>query len=205
MSGSARPAAPAGNDPAVEAAFDATPDDVVAEILDGELFTSPRPRPRHARVAMRLSQSLVAFDDRPSPPERPGGWVLLVEPELHLGRRPDRVVPDLAGWQDERFPGVDAEDAEEPAAISAPPDWVCEILSERTEGIDRGKKRRIYRREHVGHLWYVDPRDRTLEIWRLEGERWHELETFEGDVAVRAPPFDAIEIDLARLWRWRRR
>ena len=29
-----------------------------------------------------------------------------------------------------------------------------------------------------------------------------ELDTFEGDTKVRAEPFDAIELDLARLWRW---
>ena len=29
-----------------------------------------------------------------------------------------------------------------------------------------------------------------------------EVDTHEGDVTVRAEPFDAIEIDLARLWRW---
>jgi hypothetical protein len=29
----------------------------------------------------------------------PGGWVILDEPELHLGA--DIVVPDLAGWRRE--------------------------------------------------------------------------------------------------------
>ena len=55
----------------------------------------------------------------------------------------------------------------EPAAITTPPDWVCEILSEGTEAIDRGKKMRIYRREGVRDVWLLDPRSRTLEVYRL--------------------------------------
>ena len=54
----------------------------------------------------------------------------------------------------------------------------------------------------MSHLWLCDPRIRTLEVYRLESGRWSELDTFEGDVKVRAEPFDAIEIDLARIWRW---
>jgi Uma2 family endonuclease len=109
------------------------------------------------------------------------------------------IDPDLAGWRRARLP----EEPEE-AAISVPPDWVCEILSDRTEALDRGAKRRVYRREgeSVGHLWLCDPRIQTLEVYRLEGGRWTELDTYEGDAKVRAEPFEAIELDLARLWRW---
>jgi Uma2 family endonuclease len=177
----------------------------VAEILDGELHTLPRPRPRHARVATRLTQNLGGFDRDPVGPNAPGGWVLLYEPELHLGPRPDKLVPDLAGWRRERFPGdeLDAsDDAAIDAAIGVAPDWVCEVLSDRTEAIDRGKKRRIYRREGVEYLWYLDPRERVLEVWRLIERRWTEVDTFEGDGPVRAVPFDAVELDLGALWRW---
>jgi Uma2 family endonuclease len=189
----------APNDPAIEAAFLATSDDQVAEILDGELFTMPRPRPAHANAATVLGESL-------GPPFRrgrggPGGWVFLVEPELHLGPRPDKVVPDLAGWRRERLPDA-LLDADADGAITVAPDWVCEVLSDRTEHIDRGKKRRIYRREGVGHLWYLDPRDRTLEVHRLVEGRWLEVDTFEGEGIVRAEPFEAIELILGDLWRW---
>lgn len=76
------------------------------------------------------------------------------------------------------------------------------IVPDRTEALDRSAKRRIYRREGVSHLWLCDPRIQTLEVYRLEGGRWAELDTFEGNTKVRAEPFEAIELDLARLWRW---
>lgn len=182
--------------PSGVAGYRQAPSHLVAEVLDGELFTRPRPRPSHARGAGRLLRTLAPFDDDDG---SPGGWVILIEPELRLGPRPDILDPDLAGWRRERFP-EGAFDDEAPAFLSVAPDWVCEVLSESTESIDRGRKMRIYRREGVGHVWLLDPRSSTLEVWRLEDRKWREVDTWKGDLRVRAEPFEAVEIDLARLW-----
>ncbi|KYG08906.1 hypothetical protein BE21_20880 [Sorangium cellulosum] len=188
---------PARNAPEVEAAFEAVPPEQVAEILDGELFTFPRHGRPHTRSASRLTMKLgSAFDLGDG---GPGGWVLLNVPELHLGPRPDKVVPDLAGWKRERMPDA-LGDEDTPAHYDVAPDWVCEVISPRTERVDRGKKMRIYRREGVGHVWLLSPLLRTLEVYRLEGGRWVLLETYEEDAKVRAEPFDAVELDLAAIW-----
>lgn len=191
-----RPETGAPNSPEVEAAFDAASDTSVAEILDGELHVQPRPRPRHARAATRLARKLGPFDDDPG---EPGGWVLLIEPELHLGSNPDKLVPDIAGWKRERLPRSVFED-DAPAAIAIAPDWTCEVLSERTERLDRGTKMRIYRREGVRHVWLLSPMLQTLEVYRLNASTWTLVDTFEGEASVRAEPFDAIELALAPLW-----
>jgi Uma2 family endonuclease len=177
------------NPPEVEVAFQAAPPEMVAEIIDGELSLMPRPRPRHARAASRLVRCLGEFD------EEGGGWVILIEPELHLGSKPDKVVPDVAGWRRERMPEI--PDA---AAITIAPDWACEVLSDRTRRLDRGKKQRVYAREGVGHLWFVDPEAEFVEVLRLEGHRWLFVDTFEADAAVRAEPFEAAELPLGALW-----
>jgi Uma2 family endonuclease len=77
---------------------------------------------------------------------------------------------------------------------------IAEILSPRTEAIDRGRKMRIYRREGVGHVWLINPVLCTLEIYRLEAGRWMLLDTFEGNTSTRAEPFDAVELSLCVLW-----
>src|SRR5262245_37531025 len=82
------------------------PPQCVGEIIGGELYVSPRPRPRHARAAFRLGRALDPFD-QDSGEEGPGGWVLLFEPELHLGG--EALVPDLAGWRRERMPELPEE------------------------------------------------------------------------------------------------
>ena len=109
-------------------------------------------------------------------------------------------MPDLAGWRRERMPRVPAT-----AAIELPPDWVCEVISPRTQSIDRGDKMDVYAREGVRHAWLVDPLAKLLEVWRLEegkprGSQWLRIGTWTGDALVRAEPFDAIELELAALW-----
>lgn len=171
----------------------AAPDSVVAEVIAGTLYTSPRPAFPHAQAASVLGEEL-------GPPFKrgkggPGGWIILDEPELHLGPEPDIVVPDLAGWRRETLPEL--PDA---AFATTRPDWVAEVLSPSTSRLDRSEKTPLYAREDVGHLWLVDPSARTLEVMRLDGATYRLVATFAGDDPVRAEPFDAIELDLAALW-----
>lgn len=174
------------------------PEGMVVEVIDGELSLMPRPRPRHAHAATRLARRLGGFSDPVG--DDPGGWVILVEPELHLGPTPDIVVPDLAGWRRARFP-EGAFDEEAPGHLAVAPDWACEVLSQRTEASDRGKKMRVYRREGVGHLWFVAPAVQTVEVYQLERQRYVLLETYEGEERLRAAPFEEVEIPLAVLWQ----
>ena len=167
------------------------PDHLVAEILDGDLFATPRPALRHAHAASTLGSEIGG----PFGQGRggPGGWWILDEPELHL--RDDVIVPDLAGWRRERLPVVPDE-----AYLSLAPDWVCEVLSPSTESLDRLRKLRIYAREGVGHTWLLNPILHTLEIVRLENGRWMVSSTCGGQEVVNAAPFEAIALELARLW-----
>src|SRR5262245_10700635 len=81
------------------------PDHLVAEIVDGVWYTSPRPPPRHAAAYTGLAGALHAPFDRGR--GGPGGWRILNEPELHL--RSDILVPDIAGWRRERLPRLPKE------------------------------------------------------------------------------------------------
>src|ERR1700677_698463 len=78
------------------------PEHMVAEVIDGVLSLHPRPASPHAQASTTLGEEL-------GPPFKrgkggPGGWVILFEPELHLGTEPDILVPDLAGWRRETMP-----------------------------------------------------------------------------------------------------
>lgn len=170
----------------------ALPRNRIGEIVNGELYSSPRPAGAHARVASGLGVELGGPFDRGR--GGPGGWIILDEPELHLG---DAVlVPDLAGWRRERMPFVD----EGAAAFELSPDWVCEVLSPATGTLDRVRKMPVYAREQVQFLWLVEPLQRTLEVFQLQAETWVAVGSYEGDARVRAAPFDAIELELGSLW-----
>ena len=70
----------------------AAPPGKVAEVLDGTLYLQPRPRVLHAHVASVLGGQLFGPFQRGL--NGPGGWIILDEPELHLGLEPDIIVPD---------------------------------------------------------------------------------------------------------------
>ena len=170
------------------------PDTKVAEIIDGELIVSPRPAIPHAHAGSVMGADLIgAFHRPPGDPKGPGGWWLLNEPELHFGS--DVIVPDQAGWRRERIPQLPNV-----AALTVAPDWVCEVLSPSTGRIDRSRKMRIYAREGVGHLGLVEPLLRTIEVYRLEHERWIVVSVHGGAEAARLEPFEAIELEVGRWW-----
>lgn len=168
---------------------------MTAEVLDGELHLIPRPRRSHLRTASGLGSFLFGAFQIGS--GGPGGWTIIDEPELHLGREPDILVSDIGGWRAGRL--VDREDLDEPF-ITVVPDWVCEILSPGTFRTDRMKKMPIYAREKVGHVWLVDPRELTVEVFRYEGSGYVLVGTYGGDDPVRAEPFAEAEIPTAFLW-----
>lgn len=164
---------------------------MVAEVLDGVLYTHPRPAGPHTEAASVLGMDLGSAFHRGR--NGPGGWIILFEPELHFGD--DILVPDLAGWRRERLPNVPNA-----AFIELAPDWACEVLSKSTALIDRKRKLPIYAREGVAHIWLIDPVARVLETYRL-GDDGYVLDGAYGEQErVRLEPFAAIELELAALW-----
>lgn len=182
---------PAGRRATYQDVLDA-PSGKVAELIDGVLYTQPRPSTIHAQAATVLGEEL-------GPPFKrgrggPGGWIILYEPEVHLGE--DVLVPDLAGWRRETLPEL--PDA---PYLAIAPDWVAEVLSPSTRRHDRARKLPVYAMHRVRHVWLIDPSAQTLEVLRLDGETYRLLATHAGDASVHAEPFDALALELGALWQ----
>ena len=165
----------------------------VAEIVDGRLYVSPRPGSLAALAKAALNVVLGRAFDR-GRDDGPGGWWLLREPELHFGD--DVVVPDFTGWRRERMPKIPTTDF-----VTLAPDWVCETLSAETRELDLDAKLPVYAREGVGHLWLIEPTDRTLEAFELRDGEWVLIACAKDDAPVSVRPFDAITFNLGDLWR----
>ena len=168
------------------------PPNMVAQLIDGELYLQARPAGPHVWASGTLHTALNGkfgdFEDRP------GGWVILHEPELHLGE--NVIVPDIAGWRVENLPEIPAT-----AKFDIVPDWICEVLSPSTRNRDLGPEREICAYHGVGHLWIVSHVARKLQIFELSGGEWLSITILEGMVAISVPPFENLNIPLSRLWR----
>lgn len=168
------------------------PEHKVAEIIDGELVLSPRPAGPHTFVHSALMADIGAPYMRGGG-GGPGGWIILIEPELHFDE--NVCVPDLAGWRRERMPDLDDN------FFTLAPVWLCEVLSKSTERYDRVKKLRIYARAGIEFVWLVSPRMRSIEVLQLRDGSYSIIGMHADDERARIAPFDAIELDLASLWR----
>ena len=169
------------------------PDTMVAEIIDGELVVSPRPAVPHVHAASEIGFQLGPRFNGSEALSGPGGWWILLEPELHLAS--DVLVPDLAGWRCARLPRLP-----DSPAVTLAPDWVCEVISPSSVRRDRIAKMRCYAREGVASVWLVDPIARTLESFRLDDGRWIVGSSHDGDETPRVDPFAEAELRLTRWW-----
>ena len=167
------------------------PPHMVAEIVDGTLYTQPRPAPRHS---FAISELRICIG---SPYHKgrggPDGWWILIEPELHLGE--DILVPNIAGWRRGRMLELPTT-----AYLTLAPDWVCEVLSPSTRALDLGGKKAGYAREGVAYLWLVDPDAHSLEAYELRDTEWVLMDKLFDDAPVSLPPFEAISFNLGDLW-----
>jgi Uma2 family endonuclease len=174
----------------------ALPQDVRAEILGGMMAVPPAPPPRHSRAQGALRSLIGRPYDDDHGRGGPGGWWIFVEVDVRLSPH-DVVRPDLGGWKRGRLPSP-----WDTRPIDVVPDWIAEIVSPSNAAQDRVDKRALYARAGVAFYWIVDPTARTLEALRLDAATgaWVELGAYGDGSVARIPPFDEVDLEIARLF-----
>jgi len=184
-------ALPAEREATYEDLFD-LPDNMVGQIIHGQLIVQPRPAPKHALASSVLNSRIGGKYHRNGNGDLDNWWILF-EPELHIGGH--ILVPDLAGWRRERLPVLP-----ETAYFTITPDWICEVLSPSTAKLDRATKMPIYAKIGVKFVWLVDPSIQLLEVFELQNNHWVLSTVFKENDTVVAPPFNDLSFDLGILW-----
>jgi Uma2 family endonuclease len=162
------------------------PDGNRYEVIHGELFVSPAPRPLHQAVIVRLVNGLSAY--------------------LEAHGRGDTLftAPADISWDDETLV--------QPDILVVPPDEVTndwstyktlllavEVISPSSGRVDRVIKRALYQERGVATYWIVDPEAQLVEVWQHGDERPAVMtERLQWRVTPDAPD---LAIDLATLFR----
>ena len=168
------------------------PDNVIGEIVSGELHVSPRPSPKHSNSASGIIDQLrTPFHNGRN--GGPGGWIILMEPEVHMESH--IMIPDVAGWKRERIPQIPEE-----AFFTLAPDWVCEVISPSTAKLDRVKKMPIYAEKEIKHCWIIDPLAKTLEIFENDHFQWKLIGTYSENDNVKVEPFTDVVFTINEIW-----
>ena len=132
----------------------------IVELSDGVLRVSPAPSHPHAHAVGHLFRSLADYVD-----QHALGEVLVAPYAVRLAagciREPDvlfvrREHADRLGHR-----------------YATAPDWVAEVISPGSRGIDEIEKRREYAAAHVPEYWIVDPEaaEAVVRVLLLDPDR----------------------------------
>ncbi|SRR5581483_7336823 len=167
-----------------------TPDDGKRyEVIDGELYVTPPPVWKHQNGLANLFSILTAFiraHDLGKIVPAPVGVVL----DEHNG-----VQPDIVYISRERL-GIISE-----RGVEGAPDLVVEVLSPSTRARDKGVKMRRYAAAGISHYWLLDPRNDSLEAYRLGKQGYERVGRFGPGSVFRPALFPGLEIPIDDLWR----
>lgn len=158
------------------------------EVILGRLHMSPAPRPKHQRAVGRLHLAISRFVE-----ERRLGEVFLAPIDVLLPGLASPVQPDLSFLRESRLSTVTDE------AIEGAPDLVVEVLSRSNWLTDRRDKLEIYARAGVAEYWIVDPDERTIEVFGLQGQTYDLLEKRGAGEAVRSRVLSGLEAPIDEI------
>jgi Uma2 family endonuclease len=150
------------------------------QLLSGELFGRIRThlRDRGVPCVVVAAPVDVFFPDRPDQAEDQVDTV--VQPDIVVVCDPAKI----------RRRGV-----------WGPPDWLIEILSPHTSRKDMKEKLELYEQSGVKEYWIVDPGNRYVHVYRLDGSRYGEPEVHVEPVVVTSTTLANLAIPLEELFR----
>jgi Uma2 family endonuclease len=172
--------------------FRQLPDDgKLYELVHGEAHLTPSPTTKHQIVLYRLITSLHAYLSR-----NPLGRLLFAPLDVRLSAD-TALQPDLIFITNANS-AIIQEDY-----IRGTPDLVVEILSPSTAAHDRATKLPLYAEAGVGEMWMIDPQAKTVEILKLQGNKYLVEAALAGSRVLTSTCFPGWELPLSDLFDFR--
>lgn len=168
--------------------YRALPDDVRAELIAGELYVTPAPRPEHQRVVPRIWRALTEYSDATE-----AGEVFIAPVDVHLPTG-DIVQPDLV------FVATAQQTNVREDAIHGAPRLLVEVLSPSHPERDRIVKMELYARSGVAEYWIVDPAERSVEVFQLDAGRYRPAGWFTGVAQIVSPTLTDLAVPVAAFF-----
>ncbi len=155
------------------------------EVIRGRLYMSPAPKPKHQRTLRGLFRALDGFVE-----EGGLGEVFFAPIDVKLSGLAQPVQPDLVFVGEERLDIVTDD------CIDGVPDLVVEVLSPSNWILDRRDKYEVYAAAGVAEYWVVDPGQRTIEVFVLEGGSYTLFDQRGEGEAIRSRLLAGLEVEI---------
>ncbi len=143
---------------------------VKAEFIDGEVVVHSPVRKKHNAITGAIFKLLDTYCIK-----RQLGFVGIEKIMARFER--NDYEPDIVFFGKEKTAALHDDQT-----IFPVPDFIVEVLSDSTEERDRGVKFRDYALHHVAEYWIIDAETETLEQYRLVGDEYVLVATFQKGV-----------------------
>ena len=173
-------------------AFLARGGDARVELIRGSVVEKAAPTAEHSSAQGGVDRRVGGKFNRQPGGRWPGGWWFFLELDVRFGR--EVLRPDVCAYRRERHP-------QRPTGfpLTAPPDWVREVLSPSTARTDRVEKLQTYFAAGVGHYWLLDPIEGSLEDFRHTELAYALVKSAHRGQRLAPEPFDAVEFSVDEL------
>jgi Uma2 family endonuclease len=160
------------------------------ELIDGVAYAMAGPNTEHQQISMILSAQLFTYFEGKSC--RPFAAPFDVRLFYEEDESDDTVVqPDLVVVCDPEKLGKEG--------YRGAPNLVIEILSPSNTAIEMYRKLELYRSAGVKEYWIIDPEQKLIEVYRLNGDRYESYILRMGDT-VQSTLFPGLAIPLETIF-----
>lgn len=163
-------------------------DDKRYELLNGDLVMAPAPESFHQICSINLAFAMLS-----NVREHELGTVLTAPIDVLLDNH-NLVQPDILFIAKERKSIIQRR------GIFGVPDLIVEILSPSSLRYDRHTKKNIYERFDLREYWIVDPGNRAVEVFLLEGETYTLAAVATESGSLTSSVIEGLVIDLADIF-----
>ncbi len=164
-------------------------DPFLYELIKGELVKKSAPSPEHQEISGLLYNKIFTHVS-----EKKLGKVLYAPIDVFLDEF-SVPQPDLVFVRQERLHIIDKKEG-----ILGVPDLVVEIMSPNSVKRDRFDKKELYEQFAVPEYWIVDPQNATIEVYRLQNQRYA-LASFAAQTgAIHSEALSGWELEVSHLF-----
>ncbi len=163
------------------------PEDVRAELIDGQIYYQAAPNRAHQEILNFLNTEINVYI-------RSKGGLCKVYPApfaVKLSEKSQNIVePDISVICD--------RDKLNDKGCTGAPDWIIEVISPSNSGHDYVRKLQLYMDAGVREYWIVDPVEKAILVYNFEESPFKILSyTFQDK--VKASIYDDLYIDFAEI------
>lgn len=163
------------------------PEEIRAELINGEIVYMAAPSRIHQEIAIQLSTLINSYIK-----SKKGECKVYAAPfSVQLRKNEDIVVePDISVI-------CDKSKLNKRGCLGAP-DWIIEIVSPSNPEHDYIDKLNLYTKASVREYWIVDPQNQNIHVYCLEPGKFS-VKVYTFHDTVKAGIYDDLSIDFAAL------